>query len=167
MRLPPTAAVAAAALVLAPVLAACGSGSGSSGACGPIRREALDQRFLTHVLGDAHVEYTSHPPTSGPHQPTPELPPVITRQIAEPVQVGVLEAGDVLIQHRDDLSAKDRGVLEGLAGKGVHVAPNPDLPAAVVATAWLYKRTCSAVDADALREFVDERRDKAPGSDAP
>ena len=35
--------------------------------------------------------------------------------------------------------------------------PNPDLPGPVVATAWLFKRTCDAVDADALQEFVDER----------
>ena len=163
MRLPPTAAALAAALLVAPALVGCGSGSGSSGSCGPIRREALDPLFLNHVVGDAEVEYTSDPPTSGPHQPAPEVPAVVDRPLTKPVQVGVLEAGDVLIQHRPDLGTEDRGVLEALSGKRVHVAPNPDLPQPVVATAWLYKRSCDSVDADALREFIDARRGKGPG----
>jgi hypothetical protein len=36
----------------------------------------------------------------------------------------------------------------------VTVAPNPDLPARVVATAWTYKQRCSAVDVGALQTFI-------------
>ena len=82
--------------------------------------------------------------------------------ITRPVQVGILERGDVLLQHDPDLDAGDRARLEDLAGDGVVVAPNPELPAPIVATAWLYKRTCDAADADALQDFVDERRGKGP-----
>lgn len=159
MRLPPTVALVAA---LAPTLLACGSGSGSDGACGPIRREALDPQFLVHVLGDAPVEYTSDPPTSGPHQPTPEVSGVVTEPMSRPIQVGVLERGDVLLQHQPDLAADQLSELQALAGTGVVVAPNADLDEPVVATAWLYKRSCSSVDADALREFVEERQGKGP-----
>ena len=148
------------------VLAACGGGDGSeSSACGPIVREALDRAYLVHVLGeDTSVEYTSDPPTSGPHQPGPPVEGVVTEPIPRPVQVGILERGDVLLQHLPDLPDAERAELEALAGPRVVVAPNPDLPAPVVATAWTYKRTCTQVDAAALEEFVDERVGKGPES---
>jgi hypothetical protein len=144
--------------------AGCGAGDGDTGPCGPIAREALDSSYLVHVLGDdTGVEYTSDPPTSGPHQPGPPVEGVVDELISRPVQVGILERGDVLLQHRPDVPAADLAALEALGGPGVVVAPNPDLPDLVVATAWTYKRTCSAVDADALQEFVDDRAGKGPG----
>jgi hypothetical protein len=155
--------------LVAPLLAvvaaaACGDGgSGATGACGPITRESLDPAYLVHVLGDADdVEYTSDPPTSGPHQPGPPVVGVVDEPLPRPVQVGVLERGDVLLQHDPDLDAAARAELEALAGDAVVVAPNPDLPAPVVATAWLFKRTCDAVDLEPLQEFVDERAGNGP-----
>ena len=161
----------AAVAALALPLAACGGDDAgrADGVCGPIVREALDPQFLVHVLGDEGLEYTSDPPTSGPHQPGPPVEGVADEPLTRPVQVGVLEQGDVLLQHRPDLPAEQVAELEGLAGEGVVVAPNPDLEDPVVATAWLYKRTCDGVDVDALRDFADERRGKGPddGSSAP
>jgi hypothetical protein len=170
VRLPPVFAALAA---LALLLAACGDDGDSEagGACDRIRREALDPAFLVHVLSEEGVRYTSDPPTSGPHQPTPPVEGVVTEPLPRPVQVGVLERGDVLLQHRPDLPADQEAELEALAGPGVVVAPNPDLEHAVVATAWLHKRTCDAVDVDALREVIEERRGKGPdatgAADAP
>jgi hypothetical protein len=116
-----------------------------------------------HVLGtDEDLEYTSDPPTSGPHLPAPPVEGVVDGPITRPIQVGILERGGVLVQHDPDLGAEDLDSLDALAGEDVVIAPNPDLPAPVVATAWLYKRTCEGVDAEALQEFVDERRGKGP-----
>jgi hypothetical protein len=142
---------------------ACGDDGGSDGACSPITREALDPSFLVHVLDDAEgVEYTSDPPTSGPHQPTPPVAGVVDKPLPRPVQVGILEQGDILIQYDPDLDAASVATLEDLAGSQVVVAPNPDLPEPVVGTAWVYKRTCGSVDAAALQELVDERVGKGP-----
>ncbi len=153
---------AALAVGLAGVGAACGGGDGGR-TCGPITREALDPAYLVHVVGDdPGVEYTSDPPTSGPHQPAPATAGAVDEPLPRPVQVGVLERGDVLIQHDPELAPADRGRLEALAGDGVVVAPNPDLPDPVVATAWLFKRGCDAVDVEALEEFIDERQGKGP-----
>jgi Protein of unknown function (DUF3105) len=144
------------------VLSGCGGDDGDS-ACGPITREALDPAYVVHVLGtDTDVKYTSDPPTSGPHQLAPPVDGVVDEPIARPVQVGILERGDVLVQHDPDLDAPELARLEDLAGDGVVVAPNPDLPSPVVATAWLYKRACDAVDTAALQTFIDERRGKGP-----
>lgn len=157
-------AAAGAALGLV-ALAACGGGTQAAGACGPITREALDPAFLVHVLGDgADIEYTSDPPTSGPHQPRPAGEGVLDEALTRPAQVGILERGHVLIQHDPDLPADALAGLHGLAGPGVVVAPNPDLDDPVVATAWLFKRTCDAVDVAALQAFVDERVGNGPDS---
>lgn len=141
---------------------ACGD-DGATAACGPITREALDPAFLVHVVGDdAGVAYASDPPTSGPHQVGPPVEGVVDEPISRPVQVGILERGDVLLQHRADLAPTEVSALEALAGPGVVVAPNPGLTQPVVATAWLFKRACTSVDVDALRQFVDERAGRGP-----
>lgn len=159
----PPLSLACGALLIALVAAGCGGDDGEPGACGPITREALDSAYLVHVLGTATaVEYTSDPPTSGPHQPGPPVDGVVDEAITRPIQVGILERGDVLLQHDPGLPAEQRADLESLGGPGVVVAPNPDLPAVVVATAWTAKRTCDLVDVAALQEFVDERSGKGP-----
>ena len=151
----------AAVVLLVAGIGACGDDG--EGACGPIRREALDPSYLVHVLGDeVDVDYTSDPPTSGPHQPGPPVEGALDDPISLPIQVGILERGDVLLQHDPDLAADDLAALRDLAGERVVVAPNPDLPDPIVATAWVYKRTCSAVDAAALQEFIDERAGNGP-----
>ena len=151
-----------AALLLGGALAA-GCGGGAAGPCGPITREALDPAYLVHVLAsEGAVEYLSDPPTSGPHQPGPPVEGVLRDPLTRPVQVGVLERGDVLLQHEPELDPAARAELEGLAGDRVVVAPNPDLEDAVVATAWVFKRRCDAVDRAALEEFVAARAGKGP-----
>jgi hypothetical protein len=158
------AVVVTALVVLIGGLAGCGDDSGgAAGGCGPITREALDPAYLVHVLDDADaIEYTSDPPTSGPHKPTPPISGVVHRPLSQPVQVGILERGDVLVQYDPALADADRAALEGLAGPRVVVAPNPDLSDPVVATAWLYKRTCRSAAVAALREFEEERVGKGP-----
>lgn len=144
-------------------LSACAGNGGGGAACGPVTREPLDPSYLVHVLpGAVDVDYLSDPPTSGPHQPGPAVEGVLEEPLPAPVQVGVLESGAVLIQHRGDLSSSDRSRLEALAGPDVVVAPSPDLPDEVVATAWTYKRSCSALDVPALREFIEERAGQGP-----
>lgn len=73
----------------------------------------------------------------------------------------MLEQGGIVIQHRD-LDDGSRRALEGLAGDQVVVAPNPTLPAPVVATAWLTKLECTAADVSALRAFIDAHQGQGP-----
>jgi hypothetical protein len=158
--------VGCAVLLAAAVASGCSDGGGAdAAACGSIRREALDPNYLVHVLpGAATSRYLTDPPTSGPHQPAPRLDPVQRRPLPKPVQVGVLEGGNVLLQCRD-LKPADVSRLEKLAGTQVVVAPDPDLASSgVTATAWTYKRTCRAVDPTALKEFIAQRAGRGPGT---
>lgn len=83
-------------------------------------------------------------------RPTPRG--VVSDPLERPVQVAVLEQGGVLIQYRVPGSGKALAALADDAS--VVIAPNPDLPAAVVATAWAVKLTCTRVDVVALRTFI-------------
>lgn len=143
---------------------ACGDTGGEEGACGPVRREPLDTRTV-HVLPGAEApEYRTDPPTSGPHLASPSNRNVRSVAIAPAVQVGLLEEGQVLLQHTG-LSGAEQERLEALAGDDVTVAPGDGLPegAEVVATAWVTKQVCDAVDVDALRAFAEENGNNGPG----
>jgi hypothetical protein len=79
-------------------------------------------------------------------------------------QVGILESGAVLIQYRD-LDAADIDQLRSIAGPNTIVAPNPSLADPVVATAWLYKQSCSRVDLPTLQGFAADHAGRGPGQD--
>ncbi|MEO5680749.1 MAG: DUF3105 domain-containing protein [Acidimicrobiales bacterium] len=120
---------------------------------GPIE-DPLDPRSLQHSLpGGPPPSYATEPPSSGPHQPGHLAGGVRGEPLAGPVQVGALEEGQVLLQHRD-LDPAERSRLEALAGPQVIVAPNPALPARVVASAWRTRQLCRVVDTRALGRFV-------------
>jgi hypothetical protein len=131
----------------------CGDDGSASSACDQPVREELDPASLTHVIDPADARFTTNPPTSGPHVSGALPTGVVDEPIPGAVQVAVLEGGNVLVQYRD-LSDADRTEVEAFAGDQVVVAPNPDLPAPVVATAWTYKLTCDALDVDAVETFI-------------
>lgn len=161
LRRVPSAAAVLVLLVL--FVGACGGDGSGSSACGEVVEEQLDPLSTQHLLpGADEPPYATDPPTSGAHR-TGALPSgVVDEPLPRPVQVGVLERGDVLIQYRDPT---DRDDLARLARRQVTVAPHPALPAAVVATAWRHKLTCTAVDIDALRGFARSYAGRGPESD--
>lgn len=145
-----------------------GGGSATSG-CGEEVRERIDPDALVHILpGAAEPDFLTDPPTSGPHAPAAPQEGVLSEPLSRSDQVGQLEAGVVLIQH-GELVAGDREAIEALAGGLVVVAPNDDLPAPIVATAWLQKLECESLAGSALedlRAFADAHAGNGPGSDA-
>lgn len=150
--------------------AGCADGGGEGpepvdAICEAEEQERFDPSTIHLLPGAAEPEYLSDPPTSGPHQPGPARSGVLDEPLSRPVQVGQLEAGAVLLQHDDQLPDDQLTALEALAGDRVIVAPNPDLPAPVVATAWTVKLQCQAVDVAALTEFVADHRGQSPGFD--
>ncbi len=148
------------------LVGACGTGGGSA-ACGPVVREQLDPQSFIHLVDPVDVDYVTDPPTSGPHVAGVQVTGTSDTPLPPAMQVSLLEQGMVLLQHRD-LVPDEMAELESLAGPDVVVAPNPDLAASVVATAWLTKQTCDAVDAETLATFVADHvaPDRAPHGDA-
>jgi drug/metabolite transporter (DMT)-like permease len=135
-----------------------------AGACGRVVEEPLDPRSPHHLLpGAEEPPYNSDPPTSGAHR-TGALPSgAVDQPLPRPVQVGLLEQGQVLVQYREPA---DRKAVEVLARGRVVVAPNPGLSAPIVATAWRHKLTCAAPDFDALRDFARDYGGRGPESES-
>lgn len=113
-----------------------------------------------HLIGDREppVAYSSTPPTSGWHRSGVAGPGVAASPLTEPVQVGLLEAGVVVISH-GGLTADQRSALAGLAERfpeTVAVAPYAPLgEGEVVSAAWGVLQRCSGVDRDVLVRFVE------------
>ena len=62
-----------------------------------------------------------------------------------------------LLQYRaNDIDAAEVQALVAALPARAHVAPNPDLPAAVVLTAFLTKQECSAIDLGSVEDFTDD-----------
>lgn len=141
------------------LLASCG---GEDAACTEIR-EPQDPASGIHLLDFDDVEWQSDPPTSGPHLSAPTPRGVLVTPLDYPMQVTVLEAGQVMVQYDASLTDDERAGLEALAGEGTVVAPADELPERIVATAWTWKLTCDSVDEAALTEFITVRPGDAPG----
>jgi hypothetical protein len=145
------------------VVAACTDTSAGGAGCGNPIREALDPQSGLHLLDPETIVYLSDPPTSGPHVGVVPSGGAQAEPVPRPIQVALLEAGGVMVQY-GPITDIDRLALEALAGDLVVVAPSDDLePDEIVATAWLHKVGCGALDIGALRAFVDDHLGELDG----
>ncbi|MBV6509536.1 MAG: hypothetical protein JJLCMIEE_02629 [Acidimicrobiales bacterium] len=142
--------------------AGCSSDNGDA-SCGPVTQERLDPNSAIHLTTSAEEpRFLSDPPTSGPHVPGPPPTPVQQDPLPRLQQTAILEQGSVLLQYRD-LTLAEEADLRELASDDVVVAPNPELPDLVVATAWTVKQVCSRLDEAVLEQFVaDHAREVDP-----
>ena len=147
--------------ILAAALLLAGCGSDDAAGCVELR-EPEDPTSSQHVLSDGTFTYQTHPPTSGAHVAGPTPNGVLAEPVPLAIQVRLLEAGGVMVQYD---ATVDGAALRSLADYQTVVAPGTDLPAAVVATAWTWKLSCSDVDLDRIAQFAAERRTDAPGLD--
>lgn len=160
------AIVAAAAAVVALVV-------GGVYFAGAERREARDllgDRVVEEAsLGRDHVPSTTQAaaPTSGPHS-GPAVCGVQSIPVPVDSQIHALEHGAVVFQYLPDrIDDADVAVLEELAGNydtDVLVAPNPELDAPIVATAWTRRMRLESADPELLEAFATAFRGRGPES---
>lgn len=147
------------------LLAACGDEDKGASSCDPRRAHPIDPASSQHILpGAPEPTFTTNPPTSGAHAPGAHPTGVLTSEIAKPVQVAMLESGQVLLQY-GSISAAQRQILERFASSNelVTVAPNESLSSPIVATAWLHSMDCERADQTAIEKFIDDHAGKGPG----
>jgi hypothetical protein len=151
------------AVTFALVVSACGDSS-ATGACVETR-EPEDPASLQHVLDPDGVVFQTDPPTSGPHLSGPPVSGRFEAPITAAAQVRALEDGRVVVQYTDAAAGADLAPLSDDRDVEFVIAPATTLPAPVVATAWTWKLTCSAIDLDRIRAFGADRVGDAPGID--
>jgi hypothetical protein len=142
----------AAAAAVPFLLSAC-SGSPES-ACGEVFEEEFDTQSSLHIAEGTEVKYLTWPPTSGPHTSGAIPSGNIAQPLSGPVQVSILEAGQVLIQYEGASEGEIKDLTE-LAAENVVVARGERLPQKIVTTAWTTKQTCGGVDMGSHREFIE------------
>lgn len=151
------------------LMSGCGTGGGTptalaatpvaTDACGPVDFPPL--QFGSHLLGDTRppVPYSSTPPTSGWHLSGAIPQGIFDEALPETAQVSVLEAGGVVVTHRDLAPADlDRltAAVEARYADRVVVTPYDGLePGSTAFTSWGALQVCEGVDLAALDAYAD------------
>jgi hypothetical protein len=129
----------------------------------------VDQQVSTHIQpGAAHAEYSTDPPTSGPHVNFLPGFQVYTQPITKELQVHGLEDGAVVINYTPDLDKTTVDRLAALAdtyynkpAKQNHVIVAPytekfrGSDAKIAITAWRRIDYLDAYDEQRIRQFID------------
>jgi DNA mismatch repair ATPase MutL len=128
------------------------------------KADATDAAPRNHV---ATPTYEVDPPAGGNHTPQAARPAAYSEgQVPSDGQVvHAMEHGDVVLWHRPDLSAEDRGALQKVFDtyeRDVLVVPRATLATPVAATAWGRRLLCNTVEPAALDLFTRTYRDKGP-----
>jgi len=120
--------------------------------------------------GQAYTAYNSTPPTSGPHDPSPAPCGISTDPISNTVQVHDLEHGVVMVQYRPGLDPSQVTALQTLGrsySSHVIMAPYPNLPTPVAASAWTKLMRLDRADVGKLRGFIERFRQHGPEAGIP
>jgi hypothetical protein len=130
----------------------------------------VDQQVSTHIApGAAHADYTTDPPTSGPHVNFLPAFKVYSEPITKELQVHGLEDGAVVINYTPDLDKTSVERLGAIAdiyynkpAKQNHVIVSPyaekfkGTDAKIALTAWRRIDYLDAYDEQRIRRFIDE-----------
>jgi len=108
-------------------------------------------------LGAPHAEYSTVPPTSGPHLAWTIAPGVYQEAVPDELAVHALEHGHVVIRYAPSTPSGDVTRLAELARRYPRVvvlAPYPKLDSGVALTAWGRLDHLSTVDTERAERFV-------------
>ncbi|HUS14411.1 MAG TPA: DUF3105 domain-containing protein [Chloroflexia bacterium] len=125
--------------------------------------ESVPQQASGHIgtIDTPHAEYSTQPPTSGPH--VSEVPPwgISPTQIRDELLVHALEDKGVVISYRPDLDAETVSKLARIVetyGSEVILTPYKDLSTPIAVTAWTRIQRFAQFDEAGLRRFIDAYR---------
>ena len=137
-------------------------------ACSDKPGEKFPNQDAQHIEDTATFDgYNSIPPTSGSHWSAPGPWGIFSSPIPNERQVHNLEHGGVIVQY----NTQDQGVINQLRQFVLRqpsfpcfiiLAPYPDMPFTIAATAWGARDTMDAYDEVRLQEFVDAYREEGP-----
>jgi hypothetical protein len=115
--------------------------------------------------GAAAPDYSSDPPTSGPHSGTPAACGIYRQPVPEVAYLHSMEHGAIVVQYDPDLTQEQVDELEEIgrdAGGEIIVAPRPGNPAPVAITAWTKLLLLDEVDGEVIAAFEQEFGNRSP-----
>jgi hypothetical protein len=137
------------------LLSACGSaGAPTSSVCSNPTVEPLDSSSGLHVLRPDEVQFDDLTPTSGPHLPVGGPLGLSTVSLPPAQQLAVLERGSVLVSvDADATDVLNAATAEFADTTVLHAVEG--LPSTIVATAWQSRVSCTDLDTEYLRWFIE------------
>ena len=111
------------------------------------------------------VTYDTVPPVAGSHAATSAPCGVHAEQIPNENLVHTFEHGAIGLLYEPDVEIDQIRELEEIVGEyQTHIfsAPYAEMDSPIVISAWGFRMPLDEVDAPAIREFVDEFREKGP-----
>lgn len=116
--------------------------------------------------GESHPEYSTNPPSSGPHWGDGVAGPGIKdREVPDELLVHSLEHGAVILWYKSDLSQdqveKLKKVFNEASGKKIMV-PRKNLDVSVALTSWGWILKLKTIDEGKIKEFIETNNDRAP-----
>jgi hypothetical protein len=124
--------------------------------------ESVMQIRSPHISEDDPTpNYSTDPPTSGPHYENVAPWGVSAEPVKKELMVHNLEDGGVVISYRPDIDAATLDQLKAVTGSyptEVLTAPYPDLSNPIVLTAWRRIDRLDAFDEARIRRFVEAYR---------
>ncbi len=137
--------------------------------------EAVPNEGFDHVAVGVAIRYRSHPPSSGPHYPTPAPPGVYPQGLAPGFWVHDLEHGYIVLVYRPPVSAAvldefhkmERSLPPSKFGNvKLVVAPYADMPHPFAVLAWNWRLWMDSLDPARVLAFyrahVDRGREDVP-----
>lgn len=132
----------------------------------PMMGELIASMGATHVArNEAHEEYNSNPPTSGPHWAGVAGPGIKTEPAPDELVLHSMEHGAVVVWYKDDLSKEDvdkiKEAFNSASGKKI-MLPRANLDVPVALTSWGYLLKLQFIDGVTIKEFIETNNDRAP-----
>jgi hypothetical protein len=128
--------------------------------------EQFADRGREHIADTATgSNYSSDPPTSGPHWTRTDTWGVHTEPVPNELQIHNLEHGGIVIQYNSSVSEDEINQLEQVIAQcnvKLLLAPRPDMQQRIAVTAWTYKLDLDTVDRAAIDEFISAHVNKGP-----
>ena len=116
--------------------------------------------------GESHPEYSTNPPSSGPHWGDGVAGAGIhDKEVPDELLVHSLEHGAAILWYKSDLPKDQVGKLEKVfnesLGKKIMVPrKNLDVPVALTSWGWILK--LQTIDEAKIKEFIETNNDRAP-----
>lgn len=114
------------------------------------------------AAGQAFDAYTSNPPTSGPHAPSPAAWGISENPIAKETLVHNMEHGGVLVLYNcpdgcDDVTSQLEDYVSERLGRGdfLVMAPFPGMDSRIALVSWTRLDTFDELDIDRVDRFAD------------
>ena len=132
----------------------------------PLIGEAIASQGANHVPESTKEEYSTNPPTSGPHYANSQPAGIYDKPIPDGNLIHSMEHGAVVVWYRADLPQGEveqiRAAFDAAkVGKKI-MTPRAGLDVPVALTSWGYLLKLDAIDAEKITEFILANNDRGP-----